>query len=495
MLARLLRSGLSLSLVVAFVWTATILWWRSTHRLPTATDMVAHLLLLPAAMIAAWRVSRRVLNGIRVHFSAVTRISQRDVTRAEPLHPAASLCEEASAEDAPLTWCAAVFGCALHTSLGPDAKATAAAAVRQQRPDLVDMLKDGTPIFAARAEGLEVEGTRQLLERVRTNLQWCDEALRTVALAADVAERMLLDTLQRSPLLEECRLPSPGPSEALTLSLVLLLPSGWTTDAASAAAHVVRARLTDTWPPDRLALEPRLAESAADALSLVDHAVVALHRQPVPALRGVIAAESHIGVQMVERLRSSNRLFCAGVEHGVTPGEGAAAILLCKADGPLKSFMPDGALDALISRATLSQLCMPTADKGRANTAALDQAVKGTLALLSSEPANRFDADDGSPIRPLLPVCVTADLCPHPVRTAEVARVIAERLEQLDLCYDLLPLGAPCGHTGCAGALLAIVVAHQQCKERGGAVLAASVADARQRGVIALLPSPLPGAS
>ncbi|MGY8526896.1 hypothetical protein [Paracidovorax citrulli] len=493
MLARLLSFVLTILLACALAWTATILWWRSSHRMPTATDVVTHLFLLPAGLMAACLVLQRVIGSIRVHFAGSARMSQRGVTSAELPHFDASQREESPADDTTLTWRAAVIGCALHTSFGPDPKETAAAAVRQQRPDLVDLLKDGAPIFVARAADLDVGCTRQLLERAQTDLQWRDEALRTVALAADVAERMLFDTLQRLPLLDECRLPSIGPCEAPTLSLVLLLPSGWTPDAASAAAHVVRARLSDSWPPDRLALAPRLAGSEADALTLVDDAVLALHRQPVPALRGVIAAESHIGVQTIERLRGSNRLFCAGVEHGVTPGEGAAAILLCRADGPLKSVMSAGAFDVLLSRATLSQLSIPTADRGRANTAALDHAVKDSLALLSSEPPNPPGAHDGSRTRPVLPVCVTADLCPHPVRTSEVARVIAERLGQLDFSCDLLPLGAPCGHTGCAGALLAIVLAHQQCKERAGTVLAMSVADPRQRGVIALLPSPLPG--
>ncbi len=83
---------------------------------------------------------------------------------------------------------------------------------------------------------------------------------------------------------------------------------------------------------------------------------------------------------------------------------------------------------------------------------------------------------------------VTADISPHPVRTVELARVFSERFGELDVSADLLAVGIACGHTGNAGALLAIVLAHQQCTERGGPALALTAADPQQRGAIAVLP-------
>ncbi|KAA6125218.1 hypothetical protein [Cupriavidus cauae] len=496
MLARLFRSGLILFAVFALVWTATILWWQSIHRMPTTTDIVTHLFLLPAGMIAGYLVIRRALDGIRRNVAAAVSTpaaAQDGVAPSDGAVPD---------DDPSRRWRALVLGAALHTAKGGDTAATAAATAEQQRPDVVDVLRDGMPIFAAPAEDIDVDGTREALEQAFADLPWNDEAVRTVALASDVAERLVAQVLEQYPGLyfpsADETPTAPQAEEPPRLVLTLLLPERWQAPMAAAAGQYVRGRLTGLWPIERISMETLTAKGDGDAMVQVDRAILALHREPTHELRGVIAADSHIGAEAIDRLRATNRLFSAQCEHGVAPSEAAAGILLYPPQGPLAAMLAQDAPPASIVRATLTRLDAPTPDKGQPRTAALDQAIAQTLGLLA-EPADgskaqandKDDKPEASAAEPApapQPVVVTADISPHPVRTVELARVFSERFSELDVSADLLPVGTACGHTGNAGALLAIVLAHQQCAERGGPALALTAADPQQRGAIAVVP-------
>lgn len=493
MLARLFRSGLILFAVFALVWTATILWWQSIHRMPTTTDIVTHLFLLPAGMIAGYLVLRRALDGIRNNVAAA-------VSTPAAAQDGAAASDGAVPDDDPSRrWRALVLGTALHTAKGADTAATATATAEQQRPDVVDVLRDGMPIFAAPAEDIDVDGTREALEQAFADLPWNDEAVRTVALTSDVAERLVAQVLEQYPALyfpaaADETATAPRAEEPPRMVLTLLLPERWQASMAAAAGQYVRGRLTGLWPIERISMETLTAKGDGDAMVQVDRAILALHREPTHELRGVIAADSHIGAEAIDRLRATNRLFSAQCEHGVAPSEAAAGILLYPPQGPLAAMLAQEAPPASIVRATLTRLDAPTPDKGQPRTAALDQAIAQTLGLLA-EPAGNAKTKGDEPAGPaaepaptLQPVVVTADISPHPVRTVELARVFSERFSELDVSADLLPVGTACGHTGNAGALLAIVLAHQQCAEQGGPALALTAADPLQRGAIAVVP-------
>jgi hypothetical protein len=64
----------------------------------------------------------------------------------------------------------------------------------------------------------------------------------------------------------------------------------------------------------------------------------------------------------------------------------------------------------------------------------------------------------------------------------------SDRFPDRDLSTDLLPVGAACGYTGAASALLCVALAHQMTQEAGAPVLAISASDAQQRGAIAMSP-------
>lgn len=494
MLARLFRSGLILFAVFALVWTATILWWQSIHRMPTTTDIVTHLFLLPAGMIAGYLVIRRALDGIRTNVAAAVGTPAAARDGAEPSQGAVP------DDDPSRRWRALVLGAALHTAKGADTAATAAATAEQQRPDVVDVLRDGMPIFAAPVEDIDVEGTREALELAFAELPWNDEAVRTVALASDVVEQLVAQVLEQYPALyfpaADETPKAPHAEEPPRLVLTLLLPERWRVPMAAAAGQYVRGRLTGLWPIERISMETLTAKGDGDAMVQVDRAILALHREPTHELRGVIAADSHIGAEAIDQLRATDRLFSAQCEHGVAPSEAAAGILLYPPQGPLAAMFAQDAPPASIVRATLTRLDAPTPDKGQPRTGALDQAIAKTLGLLA-EPADgsqataKGEASEASAAEPAptpQPVVVTADISPHPVRTVELARVFSERFGELDVSADLLPVGTACGHTGNAGALLAIVLAHQQCAERGGPALALTAADPQQRGAIAVVP-------
>lgn len=520
MFARLFRSGLILFAVFAVVWLATILWWQSINRMPTTTDIVTYLLLLPAGMIAVYLLMRRALDGIRANVAAA-------VTAPAMAAPAAGgdAAPERPADDPARRWTALVLATAQRDPLGADAAATAAAAQAQQRPDVADVLGDGQPIFAAKSEEVDAESARVALTGAFPELDWTDEAVRALALAAEVAERLVADALLAYPALVPEAAPadaSPGAShgsstpsstpsrEPVRLVATLLLPRGWSAEQQAAAGMFVRTRLSALWPAAQITMEPLAARGDGDALLLLDRAIVALHREPASEVRALIAADSLIGTHAIAALRHTNRLFAAQCEHGLTPAEAAAAVLLCAPEGPLPSLLRQDAEQAgegasppvLIGRACMGRLDAPTPDKGLPKAQPLEQAVAQAIAQLAppaaAAPSAQADAardaaadaqeDDRLPA----PAAVVADISPHPVRTVEVARVFSERFPELDLNADLLPVGTPCGHTGVAGTLLAVTVAHQQCAARGAPVLAVSAADPQQRGAIALRPVPPP---
>ncbi|MGD7126924.1 hypothetical protein ACQCSI_10020, partial [Ralstonia pseudosolanacearum] len=97
-------------------------------------------------------------------------------------------------------------------------------------------------------------------------------------------------------------------------------------------------------------------------------------------------------------------------------------------------------------------------------------------------------AADAAPASPPPIAAVVADTGVHPVRTAEVARVVAERFPALDAAEDVLSLGQPCGYLGAAGALLPVALAHQLSRQTGRPVLALTANDIQQRGAIAVVP-------
>lgn len=500
MFVRVLKFSLSVIAVFAVVWIATLLWWQSINRMPTSTDIVTHLFLLPAGMIAAYLVIRGALDGIRRNVVAM-RATPAAATEAAQ---AGGELPETQSDDPTRRWHAPVLASALRSTHGAGAAMTLAALVAQKRPEVDDALHDGNPLYAAPIAELDmdIDATRAALRQIDAELDWSDEAVRMVALAADISQRLLAEAFARYPRLFPVPAAASAPQpEPIHLVLTLLLPRATDPAHQAAAAGLVRQQLAGLWPVDRITLEPLAARGDADALLLLDRAVTTLNRQPERVVRALVAAESLIGQRAVASLRHHDKLFGPDCPHGVVPAEAAAGLLLAP---PVASFaseigVDDASAPTQLGRACVARLDAPSADKGLPRTVVLANLIAQAVNQLTpaaQTPDNQDKhgdntsaaASDAAEPQPPEIGAVLADIVPHPVRTLEVARVFSDRFPDRDLSTDLLPVGAACGYTGAASALLCVALAHQMTQEAGAPVLAISASDAQQRGAIAMSP-------
>ncbi len=486
MVARLFRSGLTLLAVFVVVWIAVIVWWQSANRMPTTADILTYLLLLPLGMIVGYWVIKRAVDGIRSNVAA-----GRELSAAAPAMASADG-KAADPQDATRQWRAVLLASALRAPAGSDAASVVEAVQANTQPGLTDVQGFGQPVFAAPVDGVEIEDLRGELEERHPDVEWLDERLRALALAAQVAEELAAHAVAQVP-------ETIGP-DATRLIITALLPRDWTPQHQAVADAWLRQRIALIWPADRLTLEPITAKGDADALLLLDRATQGVNRaNDERVLRMVVVADSLVGPSAVEQLMQHEQLFEATRQHGRVPGEAAAGVLLCApAVAQSLALTPfatdDVAAPVTITRAGVARLESPTPDRGQPELQALGDAVGHVLDTLAAAPVQPKDAPDekaegDAPSDPITVAGVVSDTGMHPVRTVEVARVFSERFPKLDLSADLLPIGTPCGYVGAAGPLLSVVVAHQLSQQTGKPVLAITANDIQQRGAIAVVPS------
>ncbi|MBB6592975.1 hypothetical protein LBW62_18105 [Ralstonia solanacearum] len=495
---RLFRSGLTLLAVFAVVWIATIAWWQGINRMPTTADIVTCLVLLPLGMVIGYRVIKRALDGIRTNVAA-----GRGLAAAATTAPAAtdSTATAADPQDTSRHWRAVLLGSALRTIAGADAEVLIKAAQTYSQPEMTDVQGFGSPIFAAPVEGLDIDDLRRKLAQRHPGLDWTNESLRALTLCADV-----VDDLAAQAAASQTEHASADPAR---LIVTALLPRDWTPQQQAAADDWLRQRIRPHWPAERVTLEPIAAKGDADALLLLDRATLALNRPSEErTLRMVVVADSLIGTHAVEQLTQQSQLYDGDQnKHGRLPGEAAAGVLLCspadplaqgtQASAPAEDEAPAAPL--VLTRASVARLGAPTTDSGRPDTAALGGVVGQVLeTLVAAKPNAANDSTKGKPADDAAPAsppqiadiaAIVADTGMHPVRTTEVARVVAERLPALDAAEDVLSLGCPCGYLGAAGALLPVALAHRLSLQTGRPVLALTANDVQQRGAIAVAPS------
>lgn len=515
MFRRLLKSGLILFAVFAVVWVATIAWWQAINRMPTTTDIVTHLFLLPAGMVAGYVIIKRALDGIRTNVAEAGRATAAaTATGAGAATAGGEPSPQSDAPDATRAWRAALLASAVRAPAGNDAQALADAALASTQPDLVTLDGLNNPVFAAAMEDLDIEPLRETLATRAQDISWSDEALRALTMAAEVADELAMQAIVQFPPDIHADAAAHGDDDAMQLVVTALLPRGWPEAQQQAAEDWLRGHLSLSWPPARLTLETIAAKADGDALLLLDRATLALNRpaEARPTLRMLVAADSLVGASAVEQLEQHGMLFSATCQHGRTPGEAAAGVLLCAPAEVLaarqRQQQADGNADAAeamplppaVTRVGVARLDVPTPDRGQPRLEPLGKAVGLAVESLAAGAAtNTAKPDDAGKTSesgedtgnddPHAIAAVVTDTGVHPVRTVEVAQVFSTSFPKLDASADLVALGVPCGYAGAAGGLLPVVVAHHLARDTERPVLALTAADAQQRGAVAVLPA------
>ncbi|HIH2745993.1 hypothetical protein L3V59_07320 [Burkholderia aenigmatica] len=444
-----LRGTAWIAAIFVAVWAAVLVWWKTTYHAPTARELLLCGLVLPAALAicAAW--ARRTFTPR---------------TPAGAAAPAAALAPQAApdAQDAAShTWTALVLDSSVRLPTG-ETTAEIDAVAREQRPIQLhpDLQRpDGTGVFASTVESVSLDRLDKRLLPPDAGETLKDEHWRGLLLAADA-----LDELRE----RHAALSGAG-ADAAPLKLHLLMPGRWQPVASTLAAwldaHTARAPI----PPGIARVQLRTVDDPVQAWALVDELIQAVHLQPAGDLHIVLAFDSTASQDAVDALDRAGRFYGRDRPNGLTPGEGACALLLAHPDAPHATPV------ASVHRLTSAR--RPTsADHGKTESATLGQLLDAARARLTarypdlSAPGLVSDADLRSS------------------RRTEIVSV-AEQAWGDDATERCRHLGLANGTSGTALALTALAVAADRATEDRQAVFAVSISDPLERGVMLVTPA------
>lgn len=451
---RLWLKGILLALAAfGLCWAGAVGYWQATNRMPSISDLLVWLLAVPLALLAAIQFGRR-LSARRSAAAAAPAVT---VTAGVPAAPAAGPA-------------LAILATAVHTPHGRSphelAAALAAGPLRAGLdPELLD--DEGYPVMSARVPGagdplLHDEFAQWLQTQTQPDPQFSDEHWRALdmgtAVVAELAQ-VAAGHPHAHPAEDGAQTPAP------LLRLVLLAGTAWNaTQTAAAAAWLAQVAASAGWPREHIAIGAASAGSAAAASTLA-----ALNLEAGPLLAIVLAFDSAIGTDSVERMAADGSLFGAARPQGSIPGEGAAGLLLAdpattqlmQADAPLLHALHatrEGSADAArrLDAATLRTL----ADAVLARGALAAPAVAMVFA----------DADH---------------------RTSRVMELmaLAGGLPHLDAGLDVKTTGSACGSCGAVPFMAALALAAHHTQELGAATLCVGLDDPLHRGAVLVRPA------
>ncbi|MFZ5520547.1 MAG: hypothetical protein ACOZD0_05020 [Pseudomonadota bacterium] len=320
------------------------------------------------------------------------------------------------------------------------------------------------------------------------------------ALARDAAaRRTVAATGHPAPTANIARQGSPAHAFAAppTATICLLAPADWTSAERQLARLWLSRRLAAALPelPLSEAVVVLPCAQAEQGLQQLDQRLVNWRREGRLGLLLVLAAESQIGADWVDRLEAHGLLFSGERPEGRVPGEAAVALLLSTPDwpAPAEATLPDGSEAPLrLHRPAIARRSQPAGGQ-RVSATALKQAASQALEAAGLAPQRPADgaadtavADDDAP--PLLPLACT-DLDTRPSRSGEAAQALLAALPGLDPVSDVCALGQALGDVGLPRALLAIALASRLVRERAEPAFIFTVHDPLERAALVLAPA------
>jgi hypothetical protein len=483
-------------LIAAATWVAVLWHWESSLHDVDGADILLFLAVLPVAAFALVLLLR---SGWR---ATVGPASAPGSAAAAPAAGAATVTGATGVGgEAERHLGLQCLSAHLHVSGGSHpGELQAALQERRLRPQLDATLRrdNELPVLCGRVADLDVEGVAQaaadLVDGVRAQrAQWAQAEVppvlwRSLALLAGPIEAAL-QALEpwADGLALEAPSPVPGlrrePNESLPrLRVVLAVPQACEAMSLALAEAWLAARCRDAgWPAERLVVQAATAAHAGDLWPRADAMLVAMHRQQRQDLLFLAAAHCEVDEDTVAALEQQGRLFEPERRpRGRMPGEGAAVVVLAS---PLWPADPQSEAPVVLHRAALVRRDKPIDAAGRPGHAELQQACEQALV------AARVDAGQLA--------AVAADADQHTARATELFSTVLALAPQLDAGEDVSIHGAALGHTGAAGALVAIALARLQVATLSRPALAISSCDAQARLAWVLRPAawPPPGTS
>lgn len=464
-------------LVFGVTWLGAVAWWRASGTEVTSGHLLACLLVLPLLLFAGLLGLRAMLRRRRTRRDAAGTESGGHESPGAPPAPS----------DRPFYLHAA----AAWTRAGGDPDTIARALAEPARPPLHPQLRDsmGLPVFAAGVDDLDPAWSaawlgRSLGERQAAALP--AHVLRALALLEPVAEDLFAAALGLEGEPQGPAAPAPtagaglhphamhhsrsarapdGAAPRPPLRVQLLLPAAWPGPVREAAAT----RMTELaaacgLAADRFTLELHAATGPDEAWCALDRA--AAPEADAPHL--LLATESMLDPDLVERLESRNQLLVSGHLEGRIPGEAAAGLLLAAVP------VPGGDAGRPVR---LHRSGRAAAGRGRAaaaGSARLLQDAVATASLASAATTVFTDADH------------------RPSRAVEAAGAIHAVLPEREPADAARHLGLACGDAGLAAPLVLVAAAAAHVSEAGVPALLLGLAGETERIALAVSPAPLP---
>jgi hypothetical protein len=450
-----LKRSLLVLAVFGVCWIGAVWYWRSTTRIPDTGDLALAMLVMPLVLLSTVWLANKSLSARAADVPAPVAAPELAGQDAAA-HGAAS--GSARAPWLPL----AIAATALRMPHGDSPAALAAAIAEGEArldldPELTDM--QGFPIMAGRVADVDTEPLVEWLAEQETGARPKPHQLRALALGGAVAAELAMQAEARD-----------GDK---VLQLQPLLPDEWPAPMRELATNwLVHCTVDAGWPKERLSLRQPAHDAPAVSLpgALRDLAAQAGTAR-APAYCMLLACDSAIDADAVEQMAINGKLFGPRNQNGRMPAEGAAGILLQPAPSSRQALrllaLAHGAPDQ--PAPPLSDLAQDALAQGR------EQA-----ATPAAEPAIDY---------------IAADTDHRVAAVADLMQCVEARAPALETDTALACIGSACGHTGTAGALAALALAHQQAADSGGHALCLANADRRQPFALLVGPDPTPAPS
>ena len=456
-----IKPTLLVMLLLALCWAGTVAYWRTTNHLPSSSDLVIYLLVLPVLLLSALLLGRGLVGLIGP--APALAFAAPGAAPGQASAPATL-----DAQHVPPL---AILACALRSPHGASpAELAAALAANTARADLDPELvnEDGFPVMTARHgdpgdEAVQDEVREWLAEQGMGEVRFEPEQWRALALGSSVVEQLCAQAA--SSLL----LPDAVPP---TLHLLPLLPQEWHMEARSAAGMWLRHKAVSVgWPDGKLALAAELPMATASPVDAMARLAIHGAATEAPVLALIIACASHVGDDSISTWSGKGVLFSAKRPQGLVPGEGAAGLLLL-----------DQEQAARIDSA--SPMLHMVNDARRHNSA--DEAKRADADLLAVLADKLLlNAKSGA----LDVAMLVADTGHRTSRVLELMGLAGKTLPELDKATDVVSLGPGCGTCGAVPFMTALAMASHYALERSAPVLCISNEDPYRRSAVLVRPA------
>jgi hypothetical protein len=447
-----------LGAIFLLVWLAVVIYWQSTLRLPSETDLVLYLGVLPLALAgAAWGI-----------FKLATRSPSLALVQVDAHQQAADVAQHDAERER--EWTLNIVATSLHTAVGASSsevlgKLKDGDMALELDPELKG--PEGFAVFSARIPDLDDSDTQEAFAEwqkttMHPDLQWSESQYRALHLAALSTHELASLASQHADVQRYVKQKEEGRSikedAVLPLRLIGLWPEHWSDAHQSVATGWLKTLVAEHgWPGHRIVVQEVKSEQA-NPIALLDSINVSSHRAQLPTIGILVACDSAIEQAHVDGLASQNKLFGGKNTQGARPGELAAGLLF--ADEPHSKLLGEGPFSRL-HRASWADRDKSADERGRVSSDLLGRLVSLALDTSKVEVANVL--------------LVSADNDHNPSRESELAEMLMAKFPDLDASQDAVKVAQACGSMHQMTTAAALCLAHQHVIDTQVPVLCASL--------------------